>query len=267
MARSRSRSGGRRTTVEILERTLADLADDLQELGEQAFERLWRGTLTDVAEDANTRLARVFETEIEGGPVDFSRIRPGQKNSSVVNNKASFRSGTDILRSSIRVQRDQANYLRFALGEDDERRPGEVGAAEKFNFIPVADKLRGRQGIEVDAHGNMPRNSLATLARRSQRSSGPRAPYGSKAEGRGGRHDIYFGKSGRKSTMGFWQRNDDQKYDRSPDLLVLAVPRSDYDDTRLQDGWNRSVDDAMKDLPKKLQKRLAHVLAAMSATG
>lgn len=109
MARSRSRSGGKKTTSEIIDRTLADLAGDLEELGERAFDRVIRGTLDDVALDANERLKRVFERDIEGGPAEFTQIRPGQKNSSVINNDASRKTGTDILRSSIKTQKTQSS--------------------------------------------------------------------------------------------------------------------------------------------------------------
>lgn len=265
MAPSRSRSGGRKTTIEILDRTLADLAGDLEELGEKAFDRVIRGTLDDVALDANERLKRVFEQDIEGGPAEFTKIRPGQKNSAVVNNPAARKSGTDVLRSSIKTQRTQSSYLKFALGDDDEREAGDTGVAEKFNFIPNEQTLK-LHGIALDQHGNLPRNALATLSRRSQRQTGPRAPYGSRKE-RPLREDIFFGKSGRKSTVGFWQRNDDNAHNRSPTLLVLAVPRSTYDDDTLQRGWNKSVEEAMDDLLKTVRRRLAYVLSRMAANG
>lgn len=265
MARRTQRTGGRRTTIEVVEDTLRDLADDLANLGDEAFERMWRGSLTDVAEDAVTRLAHVFETEIEGGPVDFTKIVPNSKQSSVINNKASKKTGTEILRSSIKTQRSQSTYLKYALGEEDDRDAGDTGAASAFNFIPHEKMLKRYHGIVVDRHGNMPRNALDTLSKRSQRPA-TRAPYGSMKDEAGSRSDMFFGKSGRKGTLGFWQRNpgEDARAERRPPiLLVLAVPRSEYDDDDLQIGWNRSVDEAMEGLPRIVQRRLAHVLAAM----
>ncbi|WP_279483996.1 hypothetical protein, partial [Aureimonas sp. SK2] len=216
--------------------------------------------------DANERLKRVFETEIDGGPAEFTKIRPGQKNSAVVNNPAAKKTGTDILRSSIRTQRTQSSYLKFALGDDDEREAGDVGVAERWNFVPHEEPLKTYQGISLDQHGNLPRNALATLSRRSQRQTGKRAPYGSRKD-RPYREDVFFGNSGRKDTIGFWQRNDDNAHNRSPTLLVLAVPRSTYDDEKLQKGWNASVQEAMDDLPKTVQRRLAYVLSRMAANG
>ncbi|KQQ90984.1 hypothetical protein [Aureimonas sp. Leaf324] len=269
MARSRSRSGGRRTTVEIIDRTLADLAGDLEELGERAFDRVLRGTLDDVALDANERLADVFRRDIQGGPAEFTQIRPGQKNSAVVNNPAARKSGTDVLRSSIKTQKTQSSYLKYALGEEDEREAGDVGAATKWNFIPHEGMLKRYQGMSVDKHGNLRRNAISTLSSRSQRPS-RRAPYGSRKEYAGSHSDMFFEKSGRRGTMGFWQRNpgeDARAENRPPILLVLAVPRSDYDDDTLQRGWNASVEEAMEGMPRIVQRRLKYVLSRMAANG
>lgn len=263
MARRTRRMGGRRTTIQVVEDTLRDLADDLSNLEDEAFERMWRGSLTDVAEDAVTRLADVFEKEIEGGPVDHTKIVPNSKQSSVINNKAAKKSGTEVLRSSIKTQRSQSTYLKYALGEEDDREAGDTGVAAAFNFIPNVDAMKRHQGIAVDRHGNLPRNALETLSKRSQRST-TKASFGSSKGDRGGQNDLFFGKSGRRDTLGFWQRaaGDDGKGRRAPELLVLAVPRSEYDDD-LQQGWNRSVGEAMEGLPRIVQRRLAHVLAAM----
>lgn len=262
MTTRRNRSGGRRTTVEIVEETLEDLAEDLSELSEKAFDRVLRGTLDDVAEDANTRLADVFERDIEGGPVSFTRITPNSKQSSVINNQAARKAGTDILRSSIKTQRSQSTYLKYALGDEDDREAGDTGAASEWNFVPNPENLRAYQGINVDSHGNLPRNSLSTLVRRSQ-TGGTRAAYGSKRDRHGSMNDIFFGKSGKRRTMGFWQRQDDNDFNRSPLLLALALPRSAYDGDKLQKGWNRSVEEAMNDLPTKVRKRLRYVLSRM----
>lgn len=153
------------------------------------------------------------------------------------------------------------------MGDEDGREAGDVGAATKWNFIPHEGMLKRYQGISVDKHGNLPRNAISTLSSRSQRPS-RRAPYGSRKEYAGSHSDMFFGKSGRRGTMGFWQRNpgeDARSENRPPILLVLAVPRSDYDDDTLQRGWNASVEGAMEGLPRIVQRRLSYVLSRMAA--
>lgn len=250
----------RRTSVEIQPRTLRDLAGDLDDLSERSLKRVLYGSLDDVSEDANRRLSRVFDRQIEGGPTDFTRILPGSKTSSVVNNRAQ-RSGRRIL-STLQVQRRQSTYLKYALGDEADRDAGDVGAAEAHVFVPNEDNLSKSQGIRLTGEGNMPRNALKTLVKRSK----PRGLTKTGKRRKPGRFGgVFFGKAGRGSTMGFWQRsaNDGEEKNRAPSLLVLAVPRARYDDDNLQRGWNKAVGDAMDEIPSIVRKRLAAVLARM----
>ncbi|WP_062112228.1 hypothetical protein [Aureimonas sp. AU40] len=106
------------------------LRKDLRRLSTCDLKRAVYGTL-----HANERLARRFRSDIEGSPARFTRIHPGEKRSAVVNNRARREVGS--VTSSIAVQKRQSRYLRFAVGEDDVRTPGEAGFSTKTNLMPT----------------------------------------------------------------------------------------------------------------------------------
>ncbi|WP_279484019.1 hypothetical protein, partial [Aureimonas sp. SK2] len=151
--------------VEI--RGAKELKKSLERLEKRAARSVIYGSLDDVARDANERLAKRFESDIEGGPVDRTKIRPGQKRSSVYDRKA--RRDGDGVSSSIQVAKKQAAYLGFQLGEQEVRTPGVVGAASEYNFLFVGTYRQSNLlGIKPDRYGNMPRNTLRKLIRASR---------------------------------------------------------------------------------------------------
>lgn len=113
---ARTRTTKSRTTVEVVEATLDDLADDLLELSERSMKRVLYGALDEVAEDAQHRLKDVFERDIEDGPVPYTRVQPGSKRSSVVANGARKDKSKDRVASNLTVQKRQSTYLKYALG-------------------------------------------------------------------------------------------------------------------------------------------------------
>lgn len=283
-----------RRTVEI--RGLTEMAAAFEQLGKHAFGDAVQEALNDTAADAVGRMAVGFETSIDDGPVDFTRPVKGSTRSSVLSSRQ--RGATKgQAESSVKVQAKQSAYLKYALGEDESRPAGDVGAAEEYNFVPIPGELARAQGIHLTPEGSLPKNTLRTLIRRAQSQRGrDRAKLAKKGpvtdealkalrikrkkrlglkrvdqfvgdKRSGGRNDSWFGKrkgaGGRLGrTVGFWGRPANRKGE--PRLLVAAVPRSRYDG-HLVEPWNDAVVGAADTLPRTMERRLGVILDRLVA--
>ena len=249
-----------------------------------------------LANSSIERMARPFAAAIEGGPVAFTRIRPGSKTSSVLRGRPS--KGADGVEThEIRVNRLQSGYLRHHLEDETGRiapvrRPGEVGVAERKNFIPDAVNMRSEGHGGVTAEGNLHRRKLRTLFSRAQslkqrnqaqrerdrrrlarllnrdaddaeldafRAERKRKRVRRKA---GGRSDIFYGvpRGRKRSRLGFWQRPKEKTGKLKP--LVHAEDRSNYKPNgRLQGAWNVGVEAGTADADKRLEKAVERALA------
>lgn len=155
-------------------RTVFDI-DGLEEMAE-AFGHLGKYAIPDAAQEALnavsrssiTEMATQFEREIAGGPVQFTRPKPGRRDSSVLA-KTPRGATKGQAESSIYVQKAQSTYLKYQLGEDNDgvRKAGDVGAASEYNFVPDPQALRKHQGISLTSEGNLPKNAIRTLIRRA----------------------------------------------------------------------------------------------------
>ncbi|KTR06886.1 hypothetical protein NS365_05480 [Aureimonas ureilytica] len=276
--------------VSIDDREIRRAAKAYARLGE-SVPRAIRDSLSEIAVDAQERLRDRWQRDIEGGPARFSEIQPGGRKGAVLDRRA--RQDGDGITSSIAVNRLQSTYLKYSLGEERVRTPGDAGAASDYNFIWTGTRAAMRGvGVTVDKHGNLPRNSLRKLIRastsqrdrdranvkkraaeagreatdedfsafrqsRKARSKGEIRRVDQRV-GAGSGSQIFFGRlrRGGSGPVGFWQRPFDSEGKGRPSLLVLGVERSTYRSDKLLDGWNESVMQAAEDLSRKLQKRL-----------
>lgn len=147
---------------------LEEMADAFGHLGKYAIPDAAQEALNAVSRSSIRELATQFEREIAGGPVEFTRPKPGRRNSSVLARTPRGATKGEA-ESSIYVQRAQSTYLKYQLGEDNDgvRQAGDVGAASEFNFIPDPQALRKHQGISLTSEGNLPKNAIRTLIRRA----------------------------------------------------------------------------------------------------
>ena len=253
-----------------------------------------------LANSSIEKMASPFARAIEGGPVAFTKIRPGSKTSSVLRGRPS--KGADGVEThEIRVNRIQSGYLRHHLEDETGRiapirRPGEVGVAQRRNFIPDAGNLASEGHGGVTSEGNLHRRKLKTLFSRAQtlkqRNAAQRErdrrrlarllaqdptkdeleAFRASKKRRGVRRragstsDIFFGvpkgvsKRRRQRVLGFWQRP--VKKTGSLKLLVAAVPKSDYGpNDKLQIAWNTGVGLGTKDGDRKLVEAVERALA------
>ena len=247
--------------IEMDPRALRRLRDEYRDLSDRSFGKALQKGVNDCLDIATTKMQRVFETEIEGGPTRWTQVQPGQKKGSVVAKKGFFAANANgEVEGRIFVMPNQSRYLKYMLGEARLRRPGDVGIAEKYNFIPMDDESDDLedQGIKITQHGNMPRNSLRKFVRRV--SAPPPAPGARKRRKR--YKDIFFGRLGSranpKGPLGFRQRPDPMPGIRQRNtLLILAAKASRYPKDYLVPGWNRAVRLAADELPRLVSGHLA----------
>ena len=137
-----------------------------------------QGALNSTAVDAQTETGKRFESAIQGGPSKFTEVRPGSRRSSIVARDRRFRAGREP-EASTAVQRIQSSYLKYMLDESTgERKPGDVGAANVFNFIPTVDGM-SRMGLRLTAQGNFPRSTLKRLFKMARTEKRRREDYAS----------------------------------------------------------------------------------------
>lgn len=152
---------------------LEDLRERAAYLGKYAWADALQEGMNELAEAAVDHLADDWDKAIEGGPVPFANV--SRKKSSAV--RAVTRKGATkgIAEASVAVQPKQSAFLKYALGAADEREPGDVGAAEKYNFIPIPTTLKRVRGfrLKVTDEGNLPRRTQAKLVAASERKTGP----------------------------------------------------------------------------------------------
>ena len=249
-----------------------------------------------LANAAIEKMASPFARAIEGGPVAFTKIRPGSKTSSVLRGRPE--KGSDGVEThQIRVNRLQSGYLRHHLEDDSGRiapirRPGEVGVAERRNFIPDEKNLASEGHGGVTAEGNLHRRKLKTLFSRAQtlkqrneaqrerdrrrlarllnrdaddqeldafREEKKRKRVRRRA---GSKSDIFYGvpRGRKRSRLGFWQRPAHKKGRLKP--LVHAEEKSDYKpNTKLQGAWNVGVEMGTSDADRRLERAVERALA------
>lgn len=146
--------------VSIDDREIRRAAWAYARLGE-SVPRAIRDSLFEVAVDAQERLRDRWQHDIEGGPARFTEISPGGRKGAVLDRRA--RQDGDGLTSSIAVNKLQSTYLKYAIGEERIRTPGDAGAADEYSFLWVGTRaaLRG-VGVTVDRHGNLPRTTYGS---------------------------------------------------------------------------------------------------------
>ncbi|MEF2553760.1 hypothetical protein VQ042_20840 [Aurantimonas sp. A2-1-M11] len=131
---------------------LEAMAEAFGNLGKYALPDAAQAALNEIAKDSIGEMASRFERAIEGGPVAFTKPKPGRRNSSVLA-KTPRGATKGEAEASIYVQKAQSTYLKYQLGEDNDgvRQAGDVGAASEYNFIPDPQALRKHQGISLTA--------------------------------------------------------------------------------------------------------------------
>lgn len=284
-----------RRTVEVT--GLKEMARALDRLPDQVG-RAVQEALNATAVSAQRRVGRAFDAEIEDGPTPFTKVRPGSKTSSVLARDRRYRRTSDP-EASTAVQKKQSSYLKYMLDESDGvREPGEVGAAEKFNFVPVLKNvdLLSKLGV-TPTRGNLPRGALRKLFRRaeSMKARVERERRAGKSEadltklGRRLRRkrakereaaaldpgttmqEIFFGvPRGQPSRQrGFWvrprRRPGSVDVKKKITLIVSARPRSRYTKDYLTDDWNKAHVGAAKQVHRRAEVALAKALRSTNA--
>ena len=253
---------------------LEDLEARFAALGKYRFADALQEAVNELADIAIGDLAGRFDRNIEGGPAAFTKIKPGKGSSSVIAKK---RSGAKrgVAEASIVVRPKQSAYLKYMLGEDDRREPGDVGIATRHNYIPIETNLADL-GIKLTKQGGLPRNALAKLLAMSKegkvgpavRRRGDKGRFLATGDGDQTLGAPFFGrprkKDGSLGTLGWWLRGTHRGDKTLP--LALAIPVSDYSrKDYLVPSWNRSVDLASSKLNDRLRSILEEVLADMIA--
>ena len=255
---------------------LGDIAEAFDFLGKYAFSDALQTALTETAQDAVARMADPFAAAIEGGPVPFTRIKPGKRSSAVV---ARTQKGATkgVAEASVAVQPNQAEYLAWVLGADGDREPGEAGVATKHNFIAASGNKALRPfGLRVDKYGNLNKRAahgngvighLGDLAKagrvgkvdqkRDARNRFLATETGDRTKG-----TVFWGrpksKSGTERALGFYGRP--KKRDGKIVPLVYAVPRSRYEGDYAVPAWNNGIEGAINGLEERVVKRLLQIL-------
>lgn len=254
--------------VTLDNRGIRRLERQFRELGETVLASALSGALNDIALDANRRMALAFERTIEGGPEAFTKINPGQRKSSVVERPGRPVAGADHVQSATAVQALQSTYLKYGLGERRERRPGDVGLADKTLFVPIEENLRKYQGIDLK-RGNLPKGAVKKLLKRVADTDKPAK------RDRNGRPkpkklkfgEVFYGQTRPGSPTGFWMRPSAEKTgsDRRPKLLLMAEDKQSTPGF-LVPAWNRSVVEAAQGLDAAYEARLQAILDARRVT-
>lgn len=161
---------------------LEDLRERASYLGRYAWADALQSAMNELAEAAVDHLADDWDKAIEGGPTPFSRV--SRKRSSAV--RAITRRGATkgVAEAEVRVQDRQSAFLKFALGQEDVREPGDVGVASQANFIPIEDALKSRARIRLTRYGNLPRNALSKLVAQAKATKAGANPQGQDGRGR-----------------------------------------------------------------------------------
>ncbi|SMC58250.1 hypothetical protein SAMN06297251_10462 [Fulvimarina manganoxydans] len=250
--------------IEIDPRHLARVREQYRDLGEQAFGKALQKSVNEVLDIATVKIGQAFEREIEGGPVPFTRVQPRTKKGSVIALKGFYAAQSGEVLGKVVVRPMQAAYLKYHLGDEMVRRPGDAGVAEEYNYIPsdVAALERG-QGVRLTAQGNLPKNSLKKLIKRAN------ATKKSKKH-----RPLYFGRLGTPANpvgpLGFWQtpeRPAGFKGRVKKELLIHAAKESKYPRAFLLPHWNRAVEEASTHLPRLLDEYLALERTRASGSG
>ncbi len=157
-----------RTTSIVTVGGLNELETRFRRLG-VAFGPNAQAAPNEVAASALKRLQPVFETVIEQ-PVASTAIKPTGRSSSVVRDRGRWADGDAEIASQVRVSDLQSRYLKYQLGEEDTRLPGDAGVASEWNFIPMrdADDALEEQGAMVRNGQNLGRGLLRRLFRRAE---------------------------------------------------------------------------------------------------
>ncbi|WP_062234670.1 hypothetical protein [Aureimonas sp. N4] len=255
-----------RDLVSIRSRDLDHLARRYRELNVD-FGKSMQGALNEVATSSTKRMKDRFESDIDGGPTKWTAIKPGSTSGSVVTRKGTYDPAASAISSKIEVSPNQSRYLKYLLGVERERRAGDTGAADEWNFIPVADAYPylDEQGVDPVYGQNLRQKTISRLMKRAAAQQKKLDEYRARGKPvqdtgplRFGR--IFFGRVGR--TTGFFERPVGRPKDLKLLILAQKVSRYDRSDGYLVPAWNDSVLAAARTLPFRMERRLNEALAA-----
>jgi len=226
----------------------------------QAHERGIAFALNGVSKDAYKKLRRAIWTSVDE-PVPFTL-------------KAVYATGVDLKKpggikldeifSAVGMLPDQSAYLKYLMGDGPTiRKPGDIGPADKHIYVPIWASLIRTQGIKPVAGGNLPRNTLAKLARKAGRTIGtatteaaPAEPTKGKRRRKSPKGEIFWGTPkfhGERQGLGFWWRPP--RGNGAPEMLVAAVDQSKHKPI-LARRWQEAIEDAWGRFPGLLELEL-----------
>jgi hypothetical protein len=166
---------------------------------------------------------------------------------------------------------DQSAYAKYLFGDGEQiRKPGDIGPADKYIYVPIWANLSKYEGITPKYGANLPRNTLKAFGRRAgvtiagERSGAAKTPRG--------KSGIFWAE--RNGVRGFWSR---ERYmpvsvsgprlpPRAPQPLVLAVEQTRHQPV-LEAPWQRVMADQWELFPGRLKKELAEKIRHIESKG
>lgn len=237
-----AKSSARVTGLKTLSKRLSRLARELPAEVQQGVDDTAAATLRGMAGAIN---AGIDDSS------DWIRVKPNSASSSIVASKPK-KHGKGNAEAEIRVADDQSSVLKFSLGGEMVRRPGDVGVGRSMIWVGQEKALAEHQGIRMTPEGGLPRGTLRKLSGRAKR-KGKRIA--------GSETDIFFGQpKGRRRVVGFWQRPENKRH--SLKLLVAAVKEVHYDGNRLVPFWNKGIEAGTDKAPRRMEKSVIDAVRA-----
>lgn len=228
----------------------------MQAIG-RAHERGVTFALNGVAKAARKRLEKVLEDHVDQ-PTPFTQ--KAIFNSFVPPGQSDIRS----FESSVGVKDTQSAYLKYLLGyEQQQRRPGDIGPADAYIFVPIWGALQAREGIKPLYGQNLPRNSLKRLFKKAGMTgagAAGAAPSTAKRKRKAKGPGVFWGAptiKGQQQGLGLWSRPErvNGVNHGAPLMLVAAAAKAQYSPV-LQRHWDQAIIDSWSEFGGRLETEL-----------
>lgn len=126
---------------------LGDIAEAFDYLGKYAFADALQTALNETAQDAVERMEAPFAAAIEGGPVPFTKIKPGKRSNSVV---------ARTQKGATKSAKDYARVRENGLMVGDERwDPERSDTSHSIMKKAIDEETEERRQVEAAAQDNL----------------------------------------------------------------------------------------------------------------